>query len=174
MSTLLAKKHEENGKDIEQADIDSLRLHNKDVLNDVKDVMKELRLFRSSKLDVVRNDLNCQKKESKLVNKLSKLIDLVKSKVPNEALVLVVCQLIEDYIWMADKEKMNEIKKKIAILVLQPVLETNEEAIGIIITLICRKLKKSTVWRRHKHMIIRIVSNFFFSRSLTHRFLIYK
>lgn len=49
MSTLLAKKHEENDKDIEQADIDSLQLHQKDVLKDVKDVMKELRLFRSSK-----------------------------------------------------------------------------------------------------------------------------
>lgn len=107
--------------------------------------------------------MNCQKKEIKLVNKLSKLIDLVKNKIPNEALVLVVCQLIEDYIYMSDKEKMNELKKKIAVLVLQPVLETNEVSIVIIITLICRKLKKSTVWRRHKHMIIRLFNNFFFS-----------
>ena len=154
MSELLAKKNHDT------QDEDVLKL-NQDVLTDVKEVMKELKLFRSSKLDVVKNDLNLQKKEMKIVSRLQKLVELVKGKLPNEELAQLTCQLIEDYVWLKDKKKMNDIKRKIALAVLIPVLECTEDVAGIVVTLVCTRLKKSTAWRRNKHWICRIASNFF-------------
>ena len=154
MSALLAKPKAET------EDINDLLMKN-DILSDVKDVMKELNVFKSSKLDNVKDDLNSKKKEMKLISRLEKLIDLVKDKLPHQVLAQLTCQLIEDYIHFNDKKKMNELKRKIAKQVLQPVLQCNEDVLDIVITLVCVRLKKSTMWRRHKHRVSRLVSSLF-------------
>jgi len=134
---------------------------NKEILKDIKDVMGELKGFRSSKLNTVKSGLKLEKKEKKIINQLHSLIELIKDKLSNDDVVLVVCQLIEDYIYIRNKDDMNVVKLRIAKLLLQPVLDCNDDCLHMIISLVCRKLKKTTFYRRNKHSIMRILTRVF-------------
>lgn len=127
---------------------------------DLTEIMKEFNNFKTSKLTNIKNDLKNEKNEYELKNKLQTLIDITKKKISNEDLIFVTLQIIEDTIYMKNKEHMNAKKLSIAVEILSPLLNCDEDTLKHLIKLTCKTLKRTTFLRRNKHRLIRLL-NFF-------------
>ena len=128
--------------------------------SDVKDVMKDLGMFKSGRLSGLKDDLNQLKTTLKLEEKLGKLVQLTANHLEKSDVMLVVLQIVEDTIYSVDKDTMNKKKLDVAKKVLMPMMGLDEKSLGVMIGLACKQLKKTTFWRRNKHRLMRLLSFF--------------
>lgn len=121
--------------------------------DEVKIVLKDIGAFKTSKLDSIKCDLNMDKKERKIKEKMNKLIEITAGKLDANQLLPIVLQCVEDYIYMCDKPACNALKLKIVTDVMHPIMDCSESVFIQLVSLSCKTLKKSTFWRRNKQML---------------------
>jgi len=120
--------------------------------DDVKRVLKDIGAFKTSKLDTIKSDLNMDKKQKKIKQKMQKLIDITSGKLSANQLLPIVLQCVEDYIHVSDKTVCNELKLKIVTDIMHPIMDCSDSVFKQLVELSCKTLKKSTFWRRNKQL----------------------
>ena len=128
--------------------------------DDVKHVLKDIGAFKTSKLDNIKSDLNMDKKERKIKEKMLKLIDITNGKLSANELLPIILQCVEDYIYVSDKQVCNAIKFRIVKDIMHSRMECSDVVFFQLVSLSCKTLKKSTIWRRNKHLLRKFASFF--------------
>ena len=132
---------------------------------ELKDTASSMYHFsRSTSTKKMLSDIEFERKRSKFVERMSKILDNLKSlKMEQEELESVftmVLQSAEDYLYCADPVKCQESKEECVISLLKGFTKDDEALCRQMVSFLKYKVKPSTLLRRHKRQIVRGVKFF--------------
>lgn len=126
---------------------------------DLKVVIKDLNYFSSSSVvKDIKDNFEMKKKEDKFTKKIEVVLNSLSNLNLDDdkqlhAVFLFVLQSAEDYFYMKrQNQKMDEMKKQIAVKLLKRFVKNDEKLCNQIINIVAEKVKKTSFYRRNKKL----------------------
>lgn len=119
---------------------------------------------RSTSTKKMLSDIEFERKKTKFVERMSKILDALRSlKMEQEELESVftmVLQSAEDYLWCDDPVKCQETKEECVVSLLKGFTKDDEGLCRQMVSFLKYKIKPSTLYRRNRRQMVRCAKFF--------------
>lgn len=128
--------------------------------SDLNSIIADLQKFSSSSsTSAMVREVVLDKKRQKFLAKMRPILNKIKDLSPNQKqlqnITLFLLQALEDYIYCSEAERCQAMKGEIAMDLLKPFVNDDENLTAQIIDIMSSKVKPSTMWRRNKKQLYR-------------------